>query len=78
MFAKQAMSFSTNGSIHFDCGPNMATDPNNPNGPNIPNSNSEFIVNAQKIILGFKMEQDQEEQDQTVKEIQVKKINQHY
>tara|TARA_Y100001963_G_scaffold127757_1_gene181420 strand:- start:11 stop:568 length:558 start_codon:yes stop_codon:yes gene_type:complete len=54
MFAKQAMSFSTNGSIHFDCGPNMASDPNNPSGPEIPNSNSEFIVNAQKIILGFK------------------------
>ena len=54
MFADKAMSFSTNGSIHFDCGPNMATNPNNPNGPKIPNANSEFIVNAQKIILGFK------------------------
>ena len=53
VFAKQAMSFSTNGSIHFDCGPNMASDPNNPN-KDIPNSNSEFVVNAQKIILGFK------------------------
>ena len=54
MFADKAMSFSTNGSIHFDCGPNMATDPNNPGGADIPNSNSEFIVNAQKIVLGFK------------------------
>ena len=54
MFADKAMSFSTKGSIHFDCGPNMATDPKNPDGPDIPNPNSEFIVNAQKIILGFK------------------------
>ena len=54
MFADKAMSFSTNGSIHFDCGPNMATNPNNPGGVDIPNANSEFIVNAQKIILGFK------------------------
>jgi hypothetical protein len=53
VFAKQAMSFSTNGSIHFDCGPNMAPDPTDPT-KDIPNANSEFIVNAQKIILGFK------------------------
>ena len=55
LFASQAMSFSTKGSIHFDCGPNMMTDPNNPEDPEgIPNPNSEFIVNANKIILGFK------------------------
>ena len=53
VFAKQAMSFSTNGSIHFDCGPNMATNPNNPNGPKIPNANSEFIVNANKTASEY-------------------------
>tara|TARA_R110000824_G_scaffold24489_2_gene86181 strand:+ start:1296 stop:1850 length:555 start_codon:yes stop_codon:yes gene_type:complete len=53
LFAREAMSFSTNGSIHFDCGPNMAPDPYDPT-KDIPNANSEFIVNAHKIILGFK------------------------
>ena len=41
LFADKAISFSTNGAIHFDAGKS-----NNPN--------SEFIVNAQKIILGLK------------------------
>ena len=41
MFADKAMSFSTNGSIHFD------TNPNDP-------LNSKFVVSAGQIILGLK------------------------
>jgi len=40
-FADKGMAFSTRGAIHFDTNANDTT-------------NSEFVVNAHKIILGFK------------------------